>query len=205
LSEDRGVEAGRINGFEASGARDKDLGQVTAHPTGLNNEQLRRLSAEVARIAAALAELSIRSTALAPATKVGDTTGRKEQIDISPEVVRWLIAARRDRARYLPSELFADPAWDILLDLLQAELTHGTVAVSSLCIAAAVPATTGLRWINHMVKRGLLNRRQDPHDGRRVYVELAPEVSRSLRRYVAEAALPSQVLIQAGSPPGAVR
>jgi len=46
------------------------------------------------------------------------------------------------RARYFRDELFADPAWDMLLDLLQAEIAQLRVPVSSLCIAASVPATT---------------------------------------------------------------
>ena len=42
----------------------------------------------------------------------------------------------------LQEELFADPAWDMLLDLLQAQISHLRVPVSSLCIAAAVPASS---------------------------------------------------------------
>ena len=41
---------------------------------------------------------------------------------IDPETVRAVIRARRLRARYFDAELFADPAWDMLLDLLQAEI-----------------------------------------------------------------------------------
>jgi DNA-binding MarR family transcriptional regulator len=74
----------------------------------------------------------------------------------------------------------------MLLDLLQAEIAHLRVPVSSLCIAAAVPATTALRWLKAMVSQGLFVRRADPHDGRRVFVELAPEASGALRRYFAE-------------------
>jgi DNA-binding MarR family transcriptional regulator len=37
-----------------------------------------------------------------------------------------------------------------------------------------------------MVSQGLFIRRADPHDGRRVFVELAPEASSALRRYFAE-------------------
>lgn len=37
-----------------------------------------------------------------------------------------------------------------------------------------------------MVQEGLFLRRADPHDGRRVFVELAPETSQALRRYFAE-------------------
>jgi DNA-binding MarR family transcriptional regulator len=90
------------------------------------------------------------------------------------------------RSRYFSEELFADPAWDMLLDLLQAEVAHLRVPVSSLCIAAAVPATTALRWLKTMVSQGLFIRRADPHDGRRVFVELAPEASSALRHYFAE-------------------
>jgi DNA-binding MarR family transcriptional regulator len=37
-----------------------------------------------------------------------------------------------------------------------------------------------------MVQEGLFLRRADPHDGRRVFVELAPHASQALRRYFAE-------------------
>ena len=105
---------------------------------------------------------------------------------IAPESVRSVIRARRLRSRFFDEELFADPAWDMLLDLLQAELSHLRVPVSSLCIAAAVPATTALRWLKTMVDQGLFVRRADPHDGRRVFVELAPDTSDALHRYFAE-------------------
>jgi DNA-binding MarR family transcriptional regulator len=100
--------------------------------------------------------------------------------------VRAVIRARRLRGRFFSEELFADPAWDMLLDLLQAEIAQLRVPVSSLCIAAAVPATTALRWLKTMTEQGLFVRRADPHDGRRVFVELAPTTSQALRRYFAE-------------------
>ena len=56
--------------------------------------------------------------------------------------MRSVIRARRLRSRFFPDDLFADPAWDMLLDLLQAEIAQLRVPVSSLCIAASVPATT---------------------------------------------------------------
>ena len=105
---------------------------------------------------------------------------------MSVETVRRVIRARRLRSRFFSEDLFADPAWDMLLDLLQAELSHLRVPVSSLCIAAAVPATTALRWLKTMVSEGLFVRRSDPHDGRRVFVELAPETRNALNRYFAE-------------------
>jgi len=148
-----------------------------------NAARLRQLSDEVSRIAATLARLST-----GPQTqprRVEPPQGA-DVPEISAEAVRAVIRARRLRARYFPEELFADPAWDMLLDLLQAELSHLRVPVSSLCIAAAVPATTALRWLKTMVQEKLFVRRADPHDGRRVFVELAPDTSIALRRYFAE-------------------
>ncbi len=148
-----------------------------------NAERLRQLSEEVSRIASTLARLStgpgapIRQIEQAPA---GDVPR------LSVETVRSVIRARRLRARYFRDELFADPAWDMLLDLLQAEIAQLRVPVSSLCIAASVPATTALRWLKTMVSQGIFVRRADPHDGRRVFVELAPETSQALRRYFAD-------------------
>ena len=105
---------------------------------------------------------------------------------VSLDTIRQVIRARRLRARYFDEELFADPAWDMLLDLLQAEIAQHRVPVSSLCIAAAVPATTALRWIKTMTDAGLFRRRADPHDGRRVFIELSREASEGMRRYFGE-------------------
>jgi len=148
-----------------------------------NAERLRQLSEEVSRIASTLARLSTGPGAplrsLEPLS-AGDVP------PLSADTVRSVIRARRLRSRYFRNELFADPAWDMLLDLLQAEIAQLRVPVSSLCIAASVPATTALRWLKTMVSQGIFIRRADPHDGRRVFVELAPEASQALRRYFAE-------------------
>lgn len=155
-----------------------------------NADRLRQLSDEVSRIAASLARLS-SGAPTAPRQLEPPAAG--ERPDVSVETVRAVIRARRLRARYFPEHLFADPAWDMLLDLLQAEIAQLRVPVSSLCIAAAVPATTALRWLKTMVEEGLFVRRADPHDGRRVFVELAPQSSSALRRYFAEVAKPAVV------------
>lgn len=145
--------------------------------------RLRQLSDEVGRIAATLARLSAGPDAARP---VMEPASKADSPEVSADSVRSVIRARRLRSRFFPEELFADPAWDMLLDLLQAEIAQLRVPVSSLCIAAAVPATTALRWLKTMVQQGLFVRRADPHDGRRVFVELAPDSSRAMRFYFAE-------------------
>lgn len=148
-----------------------------------NAARLRQLSEEVSRIASTLARLSAGPTTH---PKVIEPAHGGDLPPLAADTVRSVIRARRLRSRYFSEELFADPAWDMLLDLLQAEISHLRVPVSSLCIAAAVPATTALRWLKTMTQQGLFIRRADPHDGRRVFVELAPEASQALRRYFAE-------------------
>jgi len=151
--------------------------------TDQNSARLRQLSDEVSRIASTLARLS---TGPAATPRSFSPLPEGEAPQVSAETVRAVIRARRLRSRYFPDDLFADPAWDMLLDLLQAEIAQLRVPVSSLCIAAAVPATTALRWLKTMTDKGLFVRRADPHDGRRVFVELAPEASVAMRRYFAE-------------------
>lgn len=97
--------------------------------------------------------------------------------------IREIIKLRRMRERLLGEDLFADPGWDILLDLFAAQEEGQQVSVSSLCIAAAVPPTTALRWITNMTEAGYLVRRQDPYDARRVYIELSENMAERLKEY----------------------
>jgi DNA-binding MarR family transcriptional regulator/ActR/RegA family two-component response regulator len=94
--------------------------------------------------------------------------------------IRALLRARRLREQYLAADLFADPAWDMILDLMAARLTGKRVSVSSLCIAAAVPPTTALRWIRQLTERGVFARIDDPADGRRVFIELTEAATESV-------------------------
>lgn len=184
-------EADRIAALALAGASVCMPHRLSDIASDQNTERLRQLSDEVSRIAATLARLSSGPTATAAraaAAPSGDAP------PVSADSVRAVIRARRLRARYFPEHLFADPAWDMLLDLLQAEIAQLRVPVSSLCIAAAVPATTALRWLKTMVQEGIFLRRADPHDGRRVFVELAPDTSRALRRYFAEVGSPPVVI-----------
>lgn len=107
--------------------------------------------------------------------------------------VRAVLRARRLREQVLSPDLFADPAWDILLDLLAARLENTRVSVSSLCIAAAVPPTTALRWIRQLTDRGLLERQADPRDGRRIFIGLSDAGSAAVTRWFQQ----SRSLLQA--------
>ena len=103
-----------------------------------------------------------------------------------PRLVRRIIRQRQLRARFFDRELFADPAWDILLDLSAARAEHTRVSVTSLCIASGVPPTTALRWIGQMSAVGLLERVEDESDRRRAFIVLAEPAADGMARYFAE-------------------
>ena len=88
------------------------------------------------------------------------------------DLARRFYSQRRRRSRHLPAGLFGEPAWDILLDLFIAAEEGRRIPVTSACIAADVPATTGLRWLQVLENSALVERRADPADGRRTHVAL---------------------------------
>lgn len=169
-----------------------------------NGPQLRQLSAEVDRIARQLAKLSAgEELHTGPERREGqpDRRGlieRRLQPDRreSPDrretgapremlaSIRAMIRARRLRDQFFSGDLFADPAWDMLLDLLLARIERRPVAVSSLCIAAAVPPTTALRWIKRLTEEGIFIRTADPHDGRRVFIDLSSAAADGMIAYI---------------------
>lgn len=81
-------------------------------------------------------------------------------------------------------DLFGEPAWDMLLDLFVARETGQLVSVSSACISADVPATTALRWLGILERRGLVRRMADRCDGRRWHMQLSDEAHTAMRRWL---------------------
>lgn len=103
-----------------------------------------------------------------------------------PRLVRKIIRQRQLRARFFEGDLFADPAWDMLLDLTAARAEHLRVSVTSLCIASGVPPTTALRWIGQMTDVGLFQRVDDETDRRRAFITLTDKAADAMARYFAE-------------------
>ncbi len=148
-----------------AGGRAEAIFQPVPHPiadNGMVDPQMAGLSADAQRISDALAQMAASAKSAGPPK-------------ITATMVRQIIRQRRNRDRLFPPEIFADPAWDILLDLTAARLESRNVSVTSLCLAAAVPNTTGLRWIRILTQFGMLQRSHDPGDARRVYIVLSDE------------------------------
>ena len=154
-----------FDGRMASSAEKVDkVEHLTSAPATFSSELLTNYSTEVR--ANSNIQLDILGPALvAPASKLPGQPVTEKQ-------VRAILKIRRARDQYFPRDMFADPAWDMLLALYAARLGQRRMSVGDLCQAAAVPATTALRWIATLQSNGLIERSADPLDGRRFYLSL---------------------------------
>ena len=103
------------------------------------------------------------------------------------KAVRDIIRIRAERRKFLPAHLFADPAWDMLLDLYLADILSQRISISSLCIASNVPASTALRWITTLQREGLVERAGDPYDHRRYFTSLSEKGMAAMDGFFGEA------------------
>jgi CheY-like chemotaxis protein len=98
-------------------------------------------------------------------------------------MVRAAIKAQSLRRSMIGTCLGEDPCWDMLLDLHHKALSGQVVSVTSLCRVSVAPATTALRRLDDLVTAGLVLRRRDPDDARRVLVQLTETGMQKLRSY----------------------
>lgn len=176
---ERVIAVGRVMG-EAGAARLREMGEE-------DRIALLRLSQQVEAIAHSLdrmhhaprAEMAAPNAVRAAAAPLPD-----------PRTVRQIIANRQARSRFFDAALFGDPAWDMLLDLTAAQGEGARVSVTSLCIAAAVPATTALRWLTQMVESGIFVRVPDPADRRRAFIGLSDKALAAMSAYFASLRTP---------------
>ena len=85
---------------------------------------------------------------------------------------RKLYRERRLRDATISEGLFGEPGWDILLDLFASEAEGKSVTVGSACLASAVPASTAIRYVSELERRGLIVRKPSVTDRRTQVVTL---------------------------------
>lgn len=194
---ERVIAVGRVMG-EAGAARLREMGEE-------ERVALLRLSQQVEAIARSLDRMSLaapREPSVFGEFKRGYAAPEPSALGSfgsapangpavpDPQVVRRMIANRQARGRFFDPELFGDPAWDMLLDLTAAHGEGARVSVTSLCIAAGVPATTALRWLTQMVESGIFVRVPDQADRRRAFIALSDTAQAAMAGYFASLRLP---------------
>lgn len=167
--------------------RGDDRGNVTSFPFGAqsasgNHPQAKEMYDSPQYRAAEVVRRTLEAT-LKAVDHLNAATPETPHRTMSATDVRRAIKERRNRDKFFSEHLFADPAWDMLLQLYVAELDQIRLATSSLCASAAVPTTTALRWISTLANEGLIDRRNDPLDGRRVFIALSAKGVRSMEAY----------------------
>jgi hypothetical protein len=85
-----------------------------------------------------------------------------------------VFTARRDRVKIFGADLFADPAYDILLDMFIVSERQQGATIGSVCQAAYVPKGTALRYIKVLMEKGYIDRVPHPHDKRSSILTLTP-------------------------------
>lgn len=100
--------------------------------------------------------------------------------------VKSVIAARKLRAKHLAGGLFADPAWDLLLEIFEAHLEQRRISASALFNAGGLPQSTNFRWLAKLEADGLIERSVDPLDARRTWVSLSNSAKAGMTAYFSE-------------------
>ncbi|WP_066719812.1 transcriptional regulator [Sphingomonas pituitosa] len=99
------------------------------------------------------------------------------------ELARIILWGRALLEREVAQDLFADPAFNILLTLYVSRADGKDVSTSAACTASGVPTTTALRWINALARRGMIHKRSLATDRRFTYLELSEKTGTALDRY----------------------
>lgn len=140
----------------------------------------------VALLKELMAKLPVVTEELARRPDLAVTTDAGVAMPTDPVArARSLIKQRRLRRRFLPGELFHEPAWEMLLALYVARHEKKIMNVKTLVSNADAPATTSQRWIEHLAQLRLVDRVTDPVDRRRIEVSLSDSGRDAIERYLA--------------------
>jgi DNA-binding MarR family transcriptional regulator len=99
-------------------------------------------------------------------------------------IARAEYASRRRREALFTKSLFADPAWDMLLDLYVQRHAGRPISIHSLCVASSVPQTTAVRWIGRLEECGMVSRSPCLRDHRVIHVTLTENAVQTMQAYL---------------------
>lgn len=100
------------------------------------------------------------------------SAGERERLAEAVATARWLYAMRGRRTRSLGAKVFAEPGWDLLLDLFISRASGRTLSVTAACIGSRVSAGTALRYVSLLCEAGIVERSADESDHRRSFLRL---------------------------------
>ena len=90
------------------------------------------------------------------------------------DFARQLWWERRLRSRYFPIEIFADPSWDLLLEVYAAQIADKPIRLNKAHLSACVPPSIAQRRSRDLVQLGILVTERARTDRRGVQLTLSP-------------------------------
>lgn len=100
------------------------------------------------------------------------------------DVGRIVRSAREGVGRFFDPNMFADPAFDMLLFVFLEEEAGRPVETSACYRASGVPRTTAVRWINMMVASGMFISAPHPTDRRLALLSLSEDTRTRVRQWL---------------------
>jgi len=128
---------------------------------------IRLTAGELARLSATSSKMSTKSDEHHPFSALDSkvAAARNRALEI--------LGVRKRRETVFGDDLFGEPAWDLMLDLFVQHVERQKTSSTSAAIAARVPPTTALRYLNSLVRKGLVMRHVSDHDLRVQHVALS--------------------------------
>ena len=114
------------------------------------------------------------------AEKAGNRADRETLVSRA----RIVFNSRRLRERYFDSQLFGEPAWDILLLLYIADQSSERLTATRLGELIHVPPTSVARWLNHLEAAQFIERQAHPTDRRIIFLKLLEKGRAQLDSYL---------------------
>ena len=91
-----------------------------------------------------------------------------------------LLELRRMRERHFGTELFGEPAWDVMLQLMIARIDDKELRLSELAGNPASPAVVTRHYVEELIEAKLVDRFDNAEDERDFYLTLSSEAARRM-------------------------
>jgi CheY-like chemotaxis protein/DNA-binding MarR family transcriptional regulator len=100
------------------------------------------------------------------------------------EALRLLGRLEEARSSLFGQAVMPEPSWEMLAELMRAQLAGRQLSVTSLALASKCPNTTAMRRIDDLVRSGLVERIADQGDRRRTHLKLSPTGLMRMRMFL---------------------
>lgn len=145
---------------------------------------------EAGEIARLLRKLMPEDNSLATLMRTVDRVKHADQPAVSHDtrslmsIARQVYVRRRARARYFSDAFFDEPGWDMLLGLYASEDSGVRQTVKGVVDFASCAPSTALRYVNELVREGLIERRPNPVDLRSNFICLSDKGRLAMEQYL---------------------